>query len=403
MKYLCLWVALALMITACSASGSVSASEPLSDNSAASQKARADYALKQAQQQESDAHAAAVNETAQAKAASNVQSNAETATAQALNVARAQLAMTADAVNFPSTQAAAIATADARSLLQVQQQAQTTATSQAMAAQQTAQAIEAHATVDARAMLAAQQRSETTATAQAMQREGVSAQQAASTSKWQNELMAWLIPLLAVVAFGLTLLLAVMFVSGMLEAANARRGLENQRLALLGTLYGTPHETIVYAEGLPSHSTLRRLNSPPLRVPEGAGDAVVQPAPILDGDVPASAVLLSYDDQVLEDYPTEGGLRAEAREESARYKLAMKLIRDSINHVGADSNRIPPSAQLNWPEGAWTIAVAILRPFGVEILPGEEGGTFLVGQYPSLQALYNAIGVRMLDLLSPTV
>jgi transcription-repair coupling factor (superfamily II helicase) len=345
--------------------------------------------LKQAQQQESDAHAAAVNETAQAKAANNVQSNAETATAQALNLARAQLAMTADAVNFPSTQAAAIATADARSLLQVQQQAQTTATSQAMAAQQTAQAIEARATVDARAMLAAQQQSETTATAQAMQREGVSAQQAASTSKWQNELMAWLIPLLAVVAFGLTLLLAVMFFSGMLEATNTRRGLENQRLALLGTLYGTPHETIVYADGLPSRTTLRRLNSP--------GPVVVQPEPvILDGDVPASAVLLAYDDQVLEDH-------AEAREESARYKLAMKLIRDSINHLGADSNRIPESAQLNWPDGAWTIAVAILRPFGVEILPGEDGGTFLVGQYASLQALYNAIGVRMLDLLPPTV
>jgi hypothetical protein len=173
--------------------------------------------------------------------------------------------------------------------------------------------------------------------------------------------------------------------------------LENQRLALLGTLYGTPHETIVYADGLPSRSTLRRLNAPLLRVPEGAGVDVIQPAPtIIDGDVPASAVLLAYDDQVLEDH-------AEAREESARYKLAMKLIRDSINHVGADSNRIPAFAQLNWPEGAWTIAVAILRPFGVEILPGEDGGTFLVGQYPSLQALYNAIGVRMLDLLPPTV
>jgi len=374
------------MITACSASGSVSASEPLSDNSAASQKARADYALKQAQQLEADAHAAAVNETAQAKAARNEQSMAETATAQALNVARAQLAMTADARNFPSTQAAANATADARSLLQVQQQAATTATAQAMAAQQTAQASEVRATVDARAMLAAVQQSETTATAQAMQREGVSAQQAASRSKWQNELMAWLIPLLAVIAFGLALLLAMMFVSGMLEASNARRSLENQQLALLGTLYRTPNETIVYADGLPSHATLRRLNTP---------GALVSPAPIIDGDVPASAVLLSYDDQVLEE-------RAEAREESARYKLAMKLIRDSINHVGAASNRIPPSAQLNWQEGAWTIAVAILRPFGVENLPGEDGGIFLVGQYPTLQALYNAIGARMLDLLSPT-
>jgi hypothetical protein len=70
--------------------------------------------------------------------------------------------------------------------------------------------------------------------------------------------------------------------------------------------------------------------------------------------------------------------------------------------VGAQSNRIPPAAQLGWPAGAWTIAVAILRPYGVENLQGIDGGTFLVGQYPTLQALYIAIGERRLTLYSPS-
>jgi hypothetical protein len=37
-------------------------------------------------------------------------------------------------------------------------------------------------------------------------------------------------------------------------------------------------------------------------------------------------------------------------------------------------------------------AVLILLPFGVEIIPGEDGGTCLKGQFPTLQALYLAVG-----------
>jgi chemotaxis protein histidine kinase CheA len=400
-------LAMALMIAACSTSDTFVTSEPGSDNSAASQKARADYAMQQAQQLEADAHAAAVNETAQARAANGVLALAATATAQALGVARAQLAMTADAANFPSTQSAMFAqqtaqaievqaTADARAMLLAQQQAQATATAQAMSAQQTAQAIEAKATIDARAMLLAQQQAQATATAQAMQRAGVTAEQVASASQRQSELMSWLIPIVAAIAFGLVLLLGAKFIGGMIDAANERRSLENQRLALLGTLFEAPTETIVFADDPQTgFATPQLLNTPDNGKGYDTSGSVASHAPMIDTEAPPAIVILSNGDKMLAD-------RAETREEAARCKLAMKLIRDAINHVGAQSNRIPPAAQLGWPAGAWTIAVAILRPYGVEILQGIDGGTFLVGQYPTLQALYIAIGERRLTLYPPS-
>ena len=359
-------LAMALMIAACLASDTYGTPE-----SAASQKARADYTMQQAQELEANANAAVVNETAQAKAADGMWALAATATAQALDVARAQLAMTADAANFPSTEAA-------------------------MVAQQTVQAIEAKATVDARAMLLAQQQAQATATAEAMQREGVTAEQVASASQRQRELMSWLIPIAAAIAFGLVLLLGAKFISGMIDAANERRSLENHRLALLGTLFEAPTETIIFADDPQIGFTTPQL----LEGPDNSNDydtsvSIASTATMIDTEAPPVIVILSHGDKMLAD-------RAEAREEIARCKLAMKLLRDAINHVGAQSNRIPPAAQLGWPSGAWTIAVAILRPYGVEILQGIDGGTYLVGQYPTLQALYIAIGERRLGLYPPS-
>jgi len=106
-------------------------------------------------------------------------------------------------------------------------------------------------------------------------------------------------------------------------------------------------------------------------------------------------VILSNGDPRLPD-------RAEAREEAARCKLVMKLLRDAIGHTQTHSNRIPSAAQLGWPTRAWAIAVAILRPYGVETLEGSEGGTYLVGEYPTLQALYIAMGERRLNLYPPS-
>ncbi|MBN1887560.1 MAG: hypothetical protein JW850_06205 [Thermoflexales bacterium] len=400
-------LALAVAIAMCLGSGPFFTLEPASDNSAASQKTRADYAMQQAQQLEANAQAAAVNETAQAQAADVVQALAATATAQALGVARAQLAMTADAANLPSSTQAAMfaqqtaqaieakATIDARAMLLAQQQAQTTATAQAMSAQQTAQAIEAKATIDARAMLLAQQQAQATATAEAMQREGVTAEQVASASQQQRELMSWLIPIVAAIAFGLVLLLGAKFIGGMIDASNERRSLENQRLALLGTLFEAPTETIVFADDPQvGFATPQRLNPPDNGEGYDTSGSVASHPPMIDTEAPPVVVLLSSGDKMLAD-------RAEAREEAARCKLAMKLLRDAINHVGAQSNRIPPATQLGWPAGAWTIAVAILRLYGVEILPGTDGGTYLGGQYPTLQELYIAIGERRLSLYPP--
>jgi hypothetical protein len=288
------------------------------------------------------------------------------------------------------------ATADARAMLLAQQQAQATATAQAMSAQQTAQAIEAKATIDARAMLLAQQQAQATATAQAMQRAGVTAEQVASASQRQSELMSWLIPIVAAIAFGLVLLLGAKFIGGMIDAANERRSLENQRLALLGTLFEAPTETIVFADDPQTgFATPQLLNTPDNGKGYDTSGSVASHAPMIDTEAPPAIVILSNGDKMLAD-------RAETREEAARCKLAMKLIRDAINHVGAQSNRIPPAARLGWPAGAWTIAVAILRPYGVENLQGIDGGTFLVGQYPTLQALYIAIGERRLTLYPPS-
>ena len=288
------------------------------------------------------------------------------------------------------------ATVDARAMLLAQQQAQTTATAQAMFAQQTAQAIEAKATIDARAMLLAQQQAQATATAEAMQREGVTAEQVASASQRQRELISWLIPIAAAIAFGLVLLLGAKFISGMIDAANERRSLENHRLALLGRLFEAPTETIIFADDPQIGFTTPQL----LEGPDNSNDydtsvSIASTATMIDTEAPPVIVILSHGDKMLAD-------RAEAREEIARCKLAMKLLRDAINHVGAQSNRIPPAAQLGWPSGAWTIAVAILRPYGVEILQGIDGGTYLVGQYPTLQALYIAIGERRLGLYPPS-
>jgi hypothetical protein len=354
-----------------------------SENSAASQKAMADSALQQAQQQEANANAAAANETAQAQAAGNSLADADAATAQALEVARAQLAMTADAANFSSTQSAIIVQQTAQALALAQQQAQATATAQVLSNQQTSQAL-----------VLAQEQSKATATAQAMQREGVTAQQAASASQRQTRLLSWLIPVAAAIAFGLVLLLGAKFISGMIDSVNERRSLEIRRLALLGTLFEAPSETIVFADPQSGF-----IQPPLLNSPDNSNDYDTSSSltgdPMIDDEVPPVIVVLSKGDRLLAD-------RAEVREEIARCTLAMKLLRDAINQAGAQSNCIPSAAQLGWPAGAWAIAVSILKPYGAELRLGGEGGIYLAGQYPTLQALYIAIGEKRLSLYPPS-
>src|SRR5512143_1364287 len=403
-------LALGLLLAACDANGTFT-SNPASGGSAASQQRSADYALQQAQQQQAAAGAAAARETAQAQAADNARASAAAATAQVMDAERARLALTTDAQAMLAAQQQAQATAtvqaqlaqqvvqaneakatiDARAMLAAQQQAQATATNQAMFAQQAAQAVEAKATVDARAVLLVQQQTGATVTAEAVQREGVTAVQAASASRQQSETLSQLIPIGAVIAFGLVLVLGAKYVGGLIDRANERRSLENQKLALITTLFKTHNETLVFIDDA---TPWPRLNTPTDGEVYDPAEAFASLPSSIDAEAPPALVLLSNGDPRLPD-------QAEVREEAARCKLVMKLLRDAIGHTQTHANRIPSAAQLGWPARAWAIAVAILRPYGVETLEGSEGGTYLVGQYPTLQALYIAMGKRHLNLYPP--
>jgi hypothetical protein len=434
--FLALLVIIGLVVIAFSAKGSFTmtgsvAPEPassvtvLNNNSAAAQKARADDAMQQAQQLQANAHAAGANETAQAQSASSALSLSAQATVQALAVAGTQIAMNAAAANFPSTQSAIFAqqtaqalrvqaTSDASALLVAQQQTRTNATAQAVLAQQTVQAFEVQGTINARAALLVQQQSQTTATsqamaamqtsqalaaqttAQAMQLEGVAAVQAAGNSQRQNVLMGWLVPLLVAIVLGVALFLGAIFILGLIATAKQKRIQIIQKFALPSRLVDTPTETIVFVDdpqtGFPTPQLLYTHDN----------DQSYDASSPLDGattmiDTQARVV----NENLFNDATIMAG-QAEIHEDAARHKLAMKLIRDAINHLGAQSNRIPPAAQLGWLAGAWTNAVAILRPYGVEILPGEDGGTYLMGQFPTLHALYLAIGESHLPHFPPS-
>jgi hypothetical protein len=426
MKYVFILLAIVLLIVVCSVIYQsatpatpaihvtlVVTSEPVLGDSAASQKATADYAMQQAQLLEANAQDAAVNETAQTDATNfpatqsamfaqqTLQALAVKSTdnAQAMILAQqqAQATATAQAMSAQQTEQAieVKVTGDARALLLAQQQAQATATALSMLAQQTAQEMEEKATTDARAMLLAQQQAQATATAQAMQREGVTAEQVARTLARQRELMSWLIPIVTALAFGLVLLLGAKYIAGMIDTANERRSLENQRLALLATLFEAPTETILFVDDPQTGFAMPKRLKPDNSKGDDESNPVVSHTPMIDTEAPQAVVLLSYGDKMLADH-------AELREEQARCKLAMKLLRDAIKHVGAQSNHIPPAAQLGWPAEAWSIAVDILKMFDVEILQGIDGGTYFVGQYPTLQAFYIAIGERRLTLNPPS-
>jgi hypothetical protein len=349
-------------------------SNPASGNSTAAQPRSADTTLPQAQQQAAvtaqvDAARAQVTADAQALLAAQQQAQA-TATVQAQFVQQAVQANEAQA------------TIEARAVLVAQQDAQATATNQAMVAQQAAQANEAKATVDTRAVLLVQQQAQATATAEAMQRESVTAVQAASASRQQSETLAWLIPIGAVIVFGVAVVLGTKYISGLIDRANERRSLKNRKLDLITTLRETHDETLAFV-GDPAAQPLLNLLS------NGEGYDSGESFPSLSSpiavEVPPAMVIPSNGDPLSPD-------QEEAREEAARHKLVMKLLRDAIGHTQVHSNHIPSAVQLGWAANAWAIAVAILRPYGVETLPGDEGGTYLIGEYPTLQALYIALG-----------
>ncbi len=384
MKKVLVVSALLLLLVAWYMNGNL-ASNPAFDSGAASQPSSADYALQQAQQQ--------VAATAQVMAAAYTQP-ALTADAQAMLAAQQQAQATATAQAQFAQQAAQVieakATTDARAVLLVQQQAQTAATEQAMIVQQAAQVIEAKATVDARAVLLVQQQAQATATAEAMQRESVTAVQAADASRQQSETLSWLIPIGVVIVFGVVVVLGVKYIGGLIDRTNERRSLKNRRLDLTTTLFETHNETRAFVD---EAAPLPQLLMPTDEIYD-PGEAGTSLSSSIDAAAPPAMAILPNGDPLLPD-------QAETREEVARCKLAMKLLRAAIGHTQTHSNRIPSAVQLGWAANAWAVAVAILRPYGVETLPGSEGGTYLVGQYPTLQALYIAMGERRSSLHPP--
>jgi len=399
---------LGLLLAACGENGT---SMPVSGDTAASQQRSADNALQQAQQQQDVASASAARETAQAQTADNARALAAVATTQVMDAVRVQLTEDAQVMLAAQQQAQATAmvqiqltqqavqaneakaTVNAQTVLLGQQQAQAAATDQAMSAQQAAQVIEAKATVDARGVLLVQQQDQATATAEAMQRAGVTAALADSNARVQSDTLLFLIPIGAVIVFGLILVFGAKYIGGLIHRANERRNLENHRLALNTAMVKDHNETLVFVD---DPAAQPRLNMPADGEVYDSGKDFASLSSTIDAEAPPAIVILSNNDPRLPDRP-------EDREEAARCKLVMRLLRDAIGQTQTHSNHIPSAAQLGWPTRAWAVAIAILRPYGVETLHGSQGGTYLLGQYSTLQALYIAIGERRLNLYPPTV
>lgn len=83
--------------------------------------------------------------------------------------------------------------------------------------------------------------------------------------------------------------------------------------------------------------------------------------------------------------------------EDPQRRLALRLLRESIQAVGGRSNRLPGWRELGWSAEQWSQAVRLLWRY-VETQPGK--GTYLVGEYPTLQELYFAVGEKR-AILSP--
>ena len=274
------------------------------------------------------------------------------------------------------------ATAQAAEALagQVEGQARATQSAQESALRQTAEALIFESTRQAvqfestRQALAVQEHTyQLTATAQAVERTAAQEEQARRADELTRTVLLVFL-LLILLALG-SVLVALVWKAGnqWIEWQSRRRQLIESRA---GTL-------LLVAE-----------NAPPVRV------QVIQPA------LPARLPIADTDEDVLTDtepipYSVNGELvgfiqRPGAADPSRR--LVLRLLRESIQAVGAQSSRIPGWRELGWSAEVWTQAVRLLSRY-IETQPGR--GTYLTGEYASLQELYFAVGERR-AVLSPT-
>jgi hypothetical protein len=265
------------------------------------------------------------------------------------------------------------ATAQAAEALagQVEQQARATQSAQESFLRQTAEAVSIQATQQAmyiestRQALAVQEQAYAmTATAQAVERQILQQEKIQRTDELTRTAMLVFL-LLILLALG-SVLVALVWKAGnqWIEWQSRRRQLIESRA---GTL-------LLVAE-----------NAPPVRV------QVIQPALPMPLPITGGGEDMSTDTEPIP-YSVNGELVGfiQRRAEPEK-RLALRLLRESIQAVGAKSNRIPGWRELGWSAEVWTQAVRLLWRY-VETQPGR--GTYLSGEYNTLQDLYFAVGER---------
>ncbi len=279
-------------------------------------------------------------------------------------------------VYAPPDPAALRATAQAAEALagQVEEQARATQSAQETSLRQTAEAVSVEATRQAvsaeatrQALAAAEQSYRLTATVQAAERQ---AEREAQAQRQEGllQLLALLILLLTLLALGGVVVVLVW------KAGNEWIAWQSRRRQLVESRAGT---LLLVAE-----------NAPPVRV------QVIQPA------LPARLPVVDEEESETEPIPysVDGRLVGFIQRKADPHKrLVMRLLRESIQAVGAQSNRIPGWRELGWSAEVWTQAVRLLSRY-VETQPGK--GTYLAGEYETLQALYFAVGEKR-AILSP--
>lgn len=277
----------------------------------------------------------------------------------------------------PPDPAALRATAQAAEALagQVEQQARATQSAQETSLRQTAEAVSIEATRQAvsveatkQALALAEQAYQMTATAEAVRRQAEREEQA-KRQESILQLLVLVILLLTLLALGGVVVVLVW------RAGNEWIAWQSRRRQLVESRAGT---LLLVAE-----------NAPPVRV------QVIQPA------LPAKLPVVDEEEASETDpipYSVDGRLVGFIQRRADPHKrLALRLLRESIQAVGAQSNRIPGWRELGWSAESWTQAVRLLSRY-VETQPGK--GTYLAGEYETLQELYFAVGERR-AVLSP--
>ncbi|GIV67134.1 MAG: hypothetical protein KatS3mg047_1527 [Bellilinea sp.] len=272
-------------------------------------------------------------------------------------------------VYTPPDPAALRATAQAAEALagQVEEQARATQAAQETSLRQTAEAVRLEATRQAVSLEAtkqylalAEQAYQMTATAEAVRRQ---AEREAQAQRREGilQLLALLILLLTLLALGGVVVVLVW------RAGNEWIAWQSRRRQLVESRAGT---LLLVAENAPPVRVQVIQPALPARLPDEGDESETEPIP----------------------YSVDGKLVGFIQRRADTHKrLVLRLLRESIQTVGAQSNRIPGWRELGWSAEVWTQAVRLLSRY-VETRPGK--GTYLTGEYETLQALYYGVGER---------